>query len=96
LVVANEMIRTHVLLPRDVVEEIDRRVGERRRSGFLAEAAREKLERQGRAQTLERYAGWLKDVDVPGWETPEATAEWVHRQRRIGDEPGDDDRCEPA
>jgi hypothetical protein len=38
-------------------------------------------------QTLERFAGWLKDVDIPGWETPEATAEWVHRQRRIGEEP---------
>jgi metal-responsive CopG/Arc/MetJ family transcriptional regulator len=84
------MVRTHVLLPKDVVEEIDRSVGERRRSGFLAEAAREKLERQRRVQTLERFAGWLKDVDIPGWETPEAAAEWVHRQRRIGEEPTGD------
>jgi metal-responsive CopG/Arc/MetJ family transcriptional regulator len=93
--VASEMIRTHVLLPKDVVEEIDRSVGERRRSGFLAEAAREKLERQRRVQTLERFAGWLKDVDIPGWETPEATAEWVHRQRRIGEEPSGTDGPEP-
>jgi hypothetical protein len=85
-----------VSLPKDLVEEIDRRVGERRRSGFLAEAAREKMEREDRAQTLERFAGWLKDVDVPGWETPEATAEWVHRQRRIGHEPAGDDRSEPV
>jgi hypothetical protein len=90
LVVATEMVRTHVLLPKDVVEEIDRSVGERRRSGFLAEAAREKLARQRRKEALEQFAGWLKDVDVPGWETPESTAEWVRRQRRIGEElPGD-------
>jgi hypothetical protein len=95
LLVATEMIRTHVLLPKDVVEEIDRRVGERRRSGFLAEAAREKLDRQRRMQALERFAGWLKDVDVPGWETPESTAEWVRRQRRIGEDPVGDGEREP-
>jgi metal-responsive CopG/Arc/MetJ family transcriptional regulator len=93
--VATDMIRTHVLLPKDVVEEIDRSVGERQRSAFLTEAAREKLERQRRLQTLERFAGWLKDVDIPGWETPEAAAEWVHRQRRIGEEPLDVGEPEP-
>src|SRR5262245_19558666 len=91
-VMTAELVRTHVWLSRDVVEDIDRCVGERRRSGFLAEAAREKLERERRMAVLEEFAGWLKDVDVPGWETPESAAEWVHRQRRIGKEPGDEGR----
>jgi hypothetical protein len=82
--VSNDEIRVHVVMPKAVIDELDELVGARRRRGFLAEAARQTLECQRRAQTLERFAGWLKDADIPGWETPEATAEWVRRQRRIG------------
>jgi hypothetical protein len=87
LVVVTEMVRTHVLLPKDVVEEIDRSVGERRRSAFLTEAARRELRRARQRRALEELAGSLKDVDVPGWETPESTAEWVRQQRRIETDP---------
>ena len=77
-------MRTHVLLPRDVVEEIDQLVGNRQRSEFIAAAAREKLERERRTRTLKRYAGWLKGKDVPPeWETPESAAQWVHDLRRV-------------
>lgn len=39
------MSRTNVMLPDDLLDQIDRVAGERRRSAFLAEAAREKLGR---------------------------------------------------
>lgn len=42
-----ESVRTHVLVPREILEAVDRLVGQRRRSQFLAEAAQEKLERYG-------------------------------------------------
>ena len=80
----SELKRTHVLLPTELIGEIDRRVGVRRRSAFLAEAARHELRRRNQLATLETFAGYLKDVDVPGWESPEAASAWVREQRRSG------------
>ncbi len=73
--------RAHVVMPDDLLREIDARVGQRRRSQFIQEAVEEKLARQCRVEAFERVVGSLKDVDVPGWETPEATAQWVHNLR---------------
>ena len=64
---------------------IDRLVGRRRRSEFLVQAAAEKLARLRRAELLEQAAGSLADVDIPGWETSEAAAEWVRAGRRADD-----------
>jgi Arc/MetJ-type ribon-helix-helix transcriptional regulator len=40
------MTRTHVILPEDVMAAIDELVGQRGRSSFLAEAAREAIKRR--------------------------------------------------
>ena len=40
------MTRTHVILPEDVVAAIDELVGQRGRSSFLADAAREAIKRR--------------------------------------------------
>jgi len=84
---ATDTVRVHALLPKDVVDEIDRSVGARRRSAFLTEAARHELRRNRQLRALEEFAGSLKDVDIPGWETSESAAEWVRQQRRIGRDP---------
>jgi Arc/MetJ-type ribon-helix-helix transcriptional regulator len=73
--------RAHVVMPEDLLREIDARVGQRRRSEFIQEAIEEKLARLCRVEAFERVVGSLKDVDVPGWETPEAAARWVHDLR---------------
>ena len=39
--------------------------------------------------TIERALGSLPYVDVPGWETREATRERVQGQRRIVDDQGE-------
>jgi metal-responsive CopG/Arc/MetJ family transcriptional regulator len=83
---AREVMRTHVVIPKDVVESIDRTVGRRARSRFLAEAAEEKLARLRRLRAFERVAGSLRDVAIPGWETSESAAEWVSASRREDDE----------
>ena len=83
----SEMVRTHVLLPRDLVTRLDAVAGPRRRSEFVAEALRKELDRQRLVETMERAIGSLADVDIPGWETSESTREWVRAQRRIGDDP---------
>ncbi len=78
------LMRTHVILPVDLVEEVDRTVGARRRSHFVEEAIRSHLRREKMATALRETAGSLKG-DYPGWETPEKVSEWVAKSRREDD-----------
>lgn len=57
--------RTNVTLPDALLKEIDRHAGTRRRSAFLAEAAREKLTRLGFQRVAAQAFGAWKDVDHP-------------------------------
>jgi hypothetical protein len=77
--------RTHVILPADLIKRVDARVGPRKRSQFIAEAVEAKLNRERLLEAFDRVAGSLKDVDTPGWNTPEETDAWVHALR-TGDE----------
>ncbi len=45
----------------------------------------EKLRRIKLLRAAEKFAGSLKDVDIPGWETPEAASEWVRKSREEDD-----------
>lgn len=74
--------RAHVVMPDDVIREVDALVGERRRSRFIAEAVEGKLARQRLKGALAEMDGALAKVDIPGWETPEATSNWVRSLRR--------------
>jgi predicted transcriptional regulator len=79
--------RTHIVLPDDVLEELDRLVGKRTRSQFIEEAVRAKLQRERLTRALNEGAGFLKDKDYPEWETPEKISAWVRKQRSEGDRP---------
>ena len=79
--------RAHIVMPAELVEKIDAQVGPRKRSRFVQEAVEEKLRRQRLKASLAEMAGSLADVDIPGWETSEAAAEWVRALRR-GDQVG--------
>ena len=81
-----EPLRTHVVLPPDLVAEVDRLVGPRRRSQFFAEAAVEKLGRLKLAETAARAAGSLAEVATPNWESSEEAAAWVRSSRRTDDQ----------
>ena len=81
--------RAHVVMPDALLREIDARVGQRRRSEFIQDAIEEKLNRLERVEAFEQVAGSLKDVDIPGWETPEAAARWVHDLRYHPDSIGE-------
>lgn len=76
------MARTHVILDDDVIEAIDKVVGQRGRSRFLEEAAREKLERLELEEAMREGAGILKDKDYPHWGDQGSINEWVRTQRR--------------
>lgn len=85
-----ERRRAHVLLPREIIDEIDATVGPRGRSRFILEAVEERLQRQRRLAAFERVVGSVADGEIPEWETPESTAAWLEELRRgcdAGSEP---------
>jgi len=83
---SKETMRTHVVIPRELIEAVDGLVGRRGRSRFFAEAIEDKIARIRLARAAKKAAGSLADVDIPGWETSEAAAEWVRASRRADEE----------
>ena len=75
-------MRTHIIVPDELVDEVDRLVGKRRRSAFFVDAARERLRRERLLQAMKEAAGSLKAEDYPHWATPEKVARWVRKIRR--------------
>jgi hypothetical protein len=71
--------RAHVLLPEDLLREIDALVGPRGRSSFLVETARNEVRRQKLIQFLDRSEPAWKDTDHP--ELAEGAAAWVRKLR---------------
>lgn len=80
-----EGVRTHVVIPRDVLDEVDRVAGQRKRSEFVTEALREKLQRERQAHALRDGIGALASEDYPEWRTPRKTSAWVRRTRDADD-----------
>ena len=80
---------TLVTLRDDLVEEVDQRVGKRRRSEFINEAVEERLKHLRLIEFAREASGSLKDVDIPGWETRESALEWV-RKMRVSRDPWDE------
>jgi len=74
-------MRTHVILPDGLVEEIDNLVGKRRRSRFVEEAVAEKLKRTALLGALKETAGILLAEEHPEWETSEKVKTWVSESR---------------
>lgn len=71
--------RTHVVIPRQLVAEIDTLVGKRGRSRFLVEAASHELKRLRQMKALKRAAGSWKSKDHP--ELKDGAAAWVRALR---------------
>jgi metal-responsive CopG/Arc/MetJ family transcriptional regulator len=80
---ANEMIRTHVVFPKELVAAVDRLVGPRKRSAFLVQAVKEKISRERLRRALTTTAGFLAGETRPEWETPEQVSAWVHQLRSL-------------
>jgi hypothetical protein len=72
-------MRTHVVLPGDLVAAIDHLVGKRGRSSFLKQAAWEEVKRQRLLRLLEKPEPIWKLEDHP--ELKDGAAAWVERMR---------------
>lgn len=75
-------MRIHIALDEQVVAELDRRAGVRKRSAFVAELIRRGLDDERRWDEIEAALGSLADS---GHDWDEDPAAWV-RQQRQGDE----------
>jgi metal-responsive CopG/Arc/MetJ family transcriptional regulator len=75
-------MRLHIHLEDALVAEIDRRVGPRRRSGFITGAIRRALDDEQRWELIESAVG---SISSTGHEWDDDPAAWVEAQRG-GDE----------
>lgn len=72
-------MRLHITLSDDLVRELDRRVGPRRRSGFIASAVRLALDDERRWAAIEAALG---SIEAEGHEWDADPATWVRDGRR--------------
>ncbi len=72
--------RTHIILPDELVAEIDSLVGRRGRSRFIVSAASAEVRRQLQLKALDKAAGSWKDEHHP--ELKIGARRWVARMRK--------------
>jgi hypothetical protein len=79
-------VRTNLLLPKELVEEVDHFAGPRGRSRYVAEALAEKLRRDRLREVVAATAGaWSGHPLFP---SAESVVEWVRERRREVTDPG--------
>lgn len=72
-------MRLHIQLDDDLVAALDRRVGPRNRSPFIAQLIRQALEDEQRWDELEAA---LSSIAPTGHDWDDDPARWVRKQRR--------------
>jgi len=72
-------MRLHISLEDELVAELDRRVGKRRRSAFIARVLRRTLDDERRWDEILASIG---TIDDEGHEWDQDTASWVRAQRQ--------------
>ncbi|HJX00633.1 MAG TPA: ribbon-helix-helix domain-containing protein [Terriglobales bacterium] len=82
--------RVHIVIPKELTDQIDSVVSERSRSAFICDAVREKLVREKQVKALERlksrpFKGGPKewDIDSAGWVRRLRTESAEIRARRL-------------
>jgi metal-responsive CopG/Arc/MetJ family transcriptional regulator len=74
--------KAHLVLPREILEEVDQIAGKRKRSLFIAEATREKLQRERFLRTLEETQGAWSDKNHPDLKTARDMEQFVSDKRQ--------------
>lgn len=90
-----ENLRTHIVLPKALIDEIDLLVGPRGRSAFLVETAKAELRRRKLLVFLKSEEPVWRDEDHP--ELGDGVASWVRGLRHESDRriPGQARRRKP-
>ena len=74
--------KTHLVLPQEILEEVDQIAGKKKRSLFIAEAAREKLERERFLRILDETKGAWGDKNHPELKTGRERERYVREKRQ--------------
>lgn len=74
-----EKKRTHVVVPKELMEEIDRLAGKRKRSWFITQAVRKEIQRLNFLKAVKETSGAWKDEDHP--EFKKGVDNWVRSLR---------------
>jgi metal-responsive CopG/Arc/MetJ family transcriptional regulator len=81
-------VRTNLMLPKELVDEVDRVAGPRERSRWVAEAIEARLRRERLRRALDGAAGAWSGVGPPEWGRPNGVVEWVRGLRAEETDPG--------
>lgn len=73
--------RAHVIIEEDIVKEIDRLVGKKKRSSFISEATKKEVKRVKQLSLIKKLKGVWKDEDHPELSGKEGTYKWVRKLR---------------
>jgi len=76
-----QRIPVNLSLPEDLVADLDKVVGPRKRSAFAEEALRRAIKREQFRIVAEEVAGSLDPEDYPYWRTSQDVVEWVRMMR---------------
>lgn len=87
-IVVRMTMRTNLLLPKDLVDEVDHFAGPRGRSRYVAEALADRLRRDRLREAMEATAGAWRDHSL--FPTSEAVVAWVRERRAEQTDPGPD------
>ncbi|MBA3740049.1 MAG: hypothetical protein H0W98_02745 [Chloroflexi bacterium] len=74
-------VRTNLLLPKELVDDVDHYAGPRGRSRYVAEALTERVRRDRLREAVQATAGALRREDYPHWRTSEHVVAWVRELR---------------
>ena len=74
--------RAHVIVEESILREIDRLVGKKKRSCFIADAAKKELQRLNQLAVLKQFKGSWKDKDHPDIQGKDGTYKWVRKLRQ--------------
>ena len=74
--------KAHLVIPQDILEEVDQIAGKRKRSLFIAEATREKLERERFLKILDETQGAWSDKNHPDLKTTRDMEQFISDKRQ--------------
>ncbi len=74
--------KAHLVIPHDILEEVDQIAGKRKRSLFIAEATREKLQRERFLKILDETQGAWSDKNHPDLKTARDMEQFIRDKRK--------------
>jgi metal-responsive CopG/Arc/MetJ family transcriptional regulator len=83
-------VRTNLLLPEQLVREVDRVAGPRGRSRYIAEAVQARLRRDRMKEAWEESFGVLDAAAYPDWSSSARVVDWVRDRRAEQTNAGDE------